>query len=321
MVSPAYAIVGNTDSSLALVLFNGGSEGQLGLLELLSILDTQISGPAREDSLRNLLKVDQLGASRGGHKIDQEDMVIQKFDPNRPFPKKCLSTAVVDVSFNGTLFAAAGSTVLTWDVIKQTRTAVARLSAPDLAAACSWLLPQLAVSAGAACGVSFWDTRVGTKKVHLVKVAKDNLYALKAAENGVYAAGADGKVYQIDLRALKKEEIDFGDLGAVVGMASGDQLAVVFESGAVRMAANGVREATFCGEGMGAKSRVGCATEDLVVAVGQENGVVKVWKGEDKGREIVVGTLAVPCLEFWDGDLVGALGDTVWRVPNGRGVL
>lgn len=310
VVLPSHAVVGTTESSLALVLLED------------TLQDAQFaqSNPSQSGPhLRYLPKARQ-NYIGGNEDSPGPTSPLQFYAPKSYFSKKCSSLAVLDVSFcdaTSTVFAAAGSTVLTWDVIKAQRTAVSRPSAPDLAAACAWLSPHCAVSAGAACAVSFWDTRAGARAVHLAKVARDNLYALGAAENGIYAGGADGKVQFVDLRNEVHEELDFGRHGAVVGMDT-EELAVVFEDGAVRMAANGAREASFCSGAVAAKSRVGCALLEGTVAVGSENGVVRLWRNGILG-EIDV-QLAVSCLEFWDDDLVGTAGECLWRWSQaGRG--
>lgn len=299
LVLPSHAVVGTSESSLALVHLQGGEARDW-------------EGPVKRPS-------DQPG------RIPPES--LQFYTQKTPFSKKCSSSAVHDLAFNGaTVFAAAGSTVLAWDVVRAQRTSVARPAAPDLAVACAWLTPHCAVSAGAACAVSFWDTRAGARAVHLAKVARDNLYALGAAENGVYAAGADGKVQFVDLRREVHDELDFGDFGSVVGMDTEEAaVVVVFENGAVRKGATGAEEASFCAETVAAKSRVGCAVRGQAgekggfLAVGSEDGVVRFWDGP-RFLDFCLGQLGetVPCLEFSGEHLVGTAGEAVWRWTIGR---
>lgn len=263
VVSPAHAVVGSSDSSLALVPLPP-------------------------------------------HGTNASDL----FSPRARFPQKCSVAPVLALSFNPTalaLFASAQTTVLVWDVVKQAKLASCRLSSPDSALAGAWLLPTLAASAGSGCGVSFWDTRAGARKVHWVKVARDNLYFVARGENGVFCGGGDGVVHHVDVRNNLHEELRFGDFGAIVGMntsAGGDQVVVVFETGDVRVAAKNALVVEFSGVGMAAKSRIGCAVDKEMVALGTEDGKVMVWKNGDRMESLEFGLLAVLGLEFCGDDIV-----------------
>lgn len=313
VVLPSHAVVGTTESSLALVSlrpgFAGDGTGEKMRQSARESYTRNYNGCENEKTNLNyanqdytnqdytnqtthqLLKTPETSAREGPGSA----FSVVSLNPLLYFSKKCSASPCFDVAFHHALFAAAGSTVLVWDVARQTRTTVASVSASDSALACAWLLPHLAVSAGSGCGVSFWDARAGAKKVHFAKLASDNLYSLVGAENGVYAAGADGKVHFADLRKQNHEITDFGNLGAVVGMDVGTSLGVVFESGSVRVAAkNG--EVDFCGSVPAAKTKVGCAWGSGLAVGGDgvrvfRDGVVEEVEVAETGQ--VVGLEAV----------------------------
>lgn len=111
------------------------------------------------------------------------------------------------------LVAAAGSSVLTWDILKGQRQST--YSCNGQYYACTYLAPNLIGAAGSDRSINLYDTRSksGARPIWSMQVLSDNLYTIAKSgqfENNlcspkIYLAGAAGLVYGIDLRAGTQE--------------------------------------------------------------------------------------------------------------------
>lgn len=145
---------------------------------------------------------------------------------------------IIDIDYNGkNEVATAGvSNLATYDIIKQQRLFRWSTGASDSANTCKYMTPNLVAVAGDGCTVTVVDTR-GRKPVFSKKIAKDNLYHLTwNQEHGFCVAGADGAIYQLDMRNEKAITHTLEEKLAIVGMAQHkDKVLVVLENGAVRL--------------------------------------------------------------------------------------
>lgn len=123
-----------------------------------------------------------------------------------------------DISSAGSscLVAAAGSSILTWDILKGQRTST--YSCIGQYYACVHLTSNLIGAAGSDRNINLYDTRskCGARPTWSTQVLSDNLYTIAKIggyENNsccskIYLAGAAGLIHSLDLRAGKLEVWD-----------------------------------------------------------------------------------------------------------------
>lgn len=121
--------------------------------------------------------------------------------PVKTFPLgKCSRSPIeaLDCSENRVL-AVAGRSLSLWDVESATRLKVA--TTPGHSSTCQFVGPNLVVAAGHDCLLNFYDLRTHNDlPLWSLKIASDNIFTLVVKNECVFAAGADGCVYGVDLR-------------------------------------------------------------------------------------------------------------------------
>ncbi|KAM9927815.1 hypothetical protein OXX59_002278 [Metschnikowia pulcherrima] len=121
---------------------------------------------------------------------------------------KCSHWPVNDIAHMGEHVAAvSAATLSTWDLVKGRR--VRHVTTPDHATTCNYIGERLIAASGHGRSIHLYDTRLNTSNpAWTAKVATDNLYTSAVDGCTVFAAGADGCIYGVDLRASHQYKWD-----------------------------------------------------------------------------------------------------------------